>query len=500
MPNLIYTAGSDSVSYRPYIMADKTLSNIKSHNVPIFSVGELSSAIKNTVEGAFHHVRVRGELSGFKRAASGHMYFALKDEDAVLDGICWKGTAARLGLKPEDGMDVVVTGRLTTYGARSTYQIIIETMELAGEGALLKLLEERKRRLGEEGLFDADRKQDLPWLPDVIGVVTSPTGAVIRDIIHRIEDRFPRHVLLWPVLVQGDTAAEQITAAIEGFNALDENSPLPRPDVLIVARGGGSLEDLWAFNEENVVRAAANSDIPLISAVGHETDTTLLDYVSDQRAPTPTAAAEMAVPVRMDLAAQVTDNSRRMTSSMSRSLDERRRHLEALSRGLPSLQRLSDEATQRLDDWSERLDNSLRVGLERRKDRFSGLAARLRRPTALIDNASDHLASQSRALNSAIRVKLKDHAAQLENKTALLESYSYKRTLERGFALVSDKDGGALRNASDISGGMAFNVEFHDGPVAAIAGGTPVKPVRKKAVKPKSSKDDSQEDPQGSLL
>lgn len=462
--------------------------------MPIFTVGELSNAIKNMVEGAFRRVRVRAEISGFKRAASGHLYFALKDEESVLDGICWKGTANRLAISPEDGMDVIVTGRLTTYGARSKYQIIVDTMELAGEGALLKLLEDRKRRLAEEGLFDPERKQDLPWLPEVIGVVTSPTGAVIRDILHRIEDRFPCRVLLWPVLVQGDKASDQITAAIEGFNALDGSSNVPRPDVIIVARGGGSLEDLWAFNEENVVRAAANSEIPLISAVGHETDTTLIDYVSDCRAPTPTAAAEMAVPVRLELAAQVADCGRRMTSSVNRYLQTHLRHLNAISQGLPNPARLSDEAAQRLDDWSERLENGLRVGMERRAERFASIASRLRAPSVLINDAQDHLTRQYRSLKVAIEAHLKDHAARLENKSSLLESYSYRRTLERGFALVSDVKGQRVRRTGDVTSGMALDIELFDGHVSVVAGGVPQNPPPKK---PKAVKPD---DPQGSLL
>ena len=279
--------------------ADTTLAD--GSNRPILTVGELSQALKRVVEGEFAWVSVRGEVSGFKRAASGHLYFALKDADAVLDAVCWRGVAGRLGIAPEDGLEVVATGKISTYPGRSRYQIVIERLELSGAGALLALLEKRKKELAAEGLFDEARKRDLPYLPETIGVVTSPTGAVIRDILHRIEGRFPRRVLVWPVTVQGAGAAEEIAAAIAGFNRLDAGGPVPRPDVLIVARGGGSLEDLWAFNEEVVVRAAAASDIPLISAVGHETDVTLIDLAADRRAPTPTAAAEMAVPVRADL-------------------------------------------------------------------------------------------------------------------------------------------------------------------------------------------------------
>ncbi|MEQ1889789.1 MAG: exodeoxyribonuclease VII large subunit, partial [Alphaproteobacteria bacterium] len=283
-----------------------------STNLPELSVSELSAALKRLVEGEFGFVRVRGEISGFTRAASGHCYLTLKDDRSVIDAVMWKGTASSLRFKPEDGMEVVCSGKLTTYPARSKYQLVVEAMAPAGVGALLAQLEERRKKLAAEGLFDAARKRPLPYLPEVIGLVTSPTGAVIRDILHRLADRFPRHVLLWPVLVQGELAARQIAAAIEGFNRLTPGGAAPRPDVLIVARGGGSIEDLWAFNEEIVVRAAAASKIPLISAVGHETDTTLIDYASDLRAPTPTAAAEMAVPVRGELRVQVLDLQRRL--------------------------------------------------------------------------------------------------------------------------------------------------------------------------------------------
>lgn len=473
------------------------------HNVPVFSVGEISLAVKQTVEGAFHRVQVRGEISGFKRAASGHLYFALKDEDAVLDGVCWRGTANRLGIKPEDGMEIIATGRITTYAGRSKYQMVVDSMELAGEGALLKLLEDRRKRLTEEGLFDADRKQALPYLPEVIGVVTSPTGAVIRDILHRIQDRFPRRVLLWPVLVQGDGAADQVTAAIEGFNALPADGPVPRPDVLIVARGGGSLEDLWSFNEENVVRAAATSKIPLISAVGHETDTTLIDYASDQRAPTPTAAAEMAVPVRLELLAQVADDERRLSGAVSRRLDDGRTRLEGLSRGLPNLQRITDEATQRLDDWGERLGNSLTVGLKRREGELKELSAALRHPEPIIARANARLEGEARAMKTAIQATLRDKAANLKQVGSLLESYSYRRTLERGFARVSDGDGNTLRSATDLPPGTDMTVEFHDGAVSAVAMDgkmPPTPPSSPAAPKKKKAGKKSPDDRQGSLL
>src|SRR5438105_9382771 len=281
-------------------------------NAPEFTVSELSSALRRTVEDAYGHVRVRGEISGFRGAhSSGHCYFALKDENAKIEAVIWKSSLYRMRFKPQEGLEVIATGRLTTFPGKSTYQIVIEALEPAGIGALMALLEERKKKLAAEGLFDQARKQELPWLPEVIGVVTSPTGAVIRDILHRLEDRFPRRVLVWPVKVQGDGSAEQVAAAIRGFNALPIGGRIPRPDLLIVARGGGSLEDLWSFNEEVVVRAAAESAIPLISAVGHETDVTLIDFAADQRAPTPTAAAEMAVPVRSELLAQIDSIPRR---------------------------------------------------------------------------------------------------------------------------------------------------------------------------------------------
>src|SRR5712672_645634 len=307
-------------------------------NLPEYTVSELSQALKRSVEENFSHVRVRGEISGYKRHSSGHCYFALKDAEAVLDAVCWRQTAIRLPIRPEDGMEVVCTGRLTTYPGRSKYQLVVDSIALAGIGALLRILEERRQSLAAEGLFAAERKKKLPFLPEVIGIVTSPTGAVIRDILHRLADRFPRRVLVWPVAVQGEGAAAQVAAAIEGFNRLPADGPrdnsLRRPDLIIVARGGGSLEDLMPFNEEIVVRAAAASAIPLISAVGHETDTTLIDFASDRRAPTPTAAAEMAVPVRVDLIAEVLDFGKRTISSLNRALREASTELAGLARGL----------------------------------------------------------------------------------------------------------------------------------------------------------------------
>ena len=309
-------------------------------NAPEFTVSELSSALKRTVEDAYGHVRVRGEISGFRGPhSSGHCYFALKDESAKIEAVIWKGVHARMRFKPQEGLEVIATGKLTTYPGSSKYQIVIEALEPAGIGALMALMEERKKKLAAEGLFDEARKQLLPWLPEVIGVVTSPTGAVIRDILHRLQDRFPRRVLVWPVKVQGEGSAEQVAAAIRGFNALPEAGRIPRPDLLIVARGGGSLEDLWSFNEEIVVRAAAESMIPLISAVGHETDMTLIDFAADKRAPTPTAAAEMAVPVRSELFVEVESLARRTMVCWQRGQESRRNELRAAARALPGAER-----------------------------------------------------------------------------------------------------------------------------------------------------------------
>src|SRR5260221_8760999 len=371
-----------------------------SGNVPEFSVSELSFALKRQLEGAFPRVRVRGEISQPSFPRSGHCYFRLKDTDAVLDAVCWKTTLPRLGLKIEEGMEVIATGKITTYAGSSRYQIIVDRLELAGEGALLKLLEDRRKKLAAEGLFDLDKKRELPFLPEVIGVVTSPSGAVIRDILHRLADRFPRRVLVWPVAVQGEKAAGEVAAAIAGFNRLPVEGPVPRPDVLIVARGGGSLEDLWAFNEEIVVRAAAASTIPLISAVGHETDTTLIDFASDRRAPTPTAAAEMAVPVRADLLAEVLDFGKRTMTCMNRALREAATELAGLARGLGDPRRLIEERQQRLDVSGERLALATRQLVNRRGAELA--AARLVKPSMVIAAKEQLLDSELRALKSAM--------------------------------------------------------------------------------------------------
>ncbi|WP_084438377.1 exodeoxyribonuclease VII large subunit [Niveispirillum irakense] len=481
------------------------------NNLPELSVTDLSRALKRTVEDAFGYVRVRGEISQPKRHSSGHLYLRLKDDAAVIEAVCWKGVVARLAIRPEEGMEVVCTGKLTTYPGRSQYQLVIESMELAGEGALLKMLEERKRRLAAEGLFAPERKKPLPFLPKTIGVITSPTGAVIRDILHRLADRFPRHVLLWPVAVQGDGAAQQVARAIQGFNSLEAGGKVPRPDLLIVARGGGSLEDLMAFNEEIVVRAAAASHIPLISAVGHETDTTLIDFASDRRAPTPTAAAEMAVPVRGELLAQVLDDGRRLHGYIARGLELRRQHVAGLARGLGDPRSLLEGLVQRLDDRGERLDMAMRTGLERRATVTRQLALKLRHPQDVIRLATLRLDGAARALSTGLAgtVRLADgrfhrtadrltlrpltrsleeahrqmvelparldraHLARLDKagqKLAtlgqLLESYSYRGVLARGFALVTDEQGAPVTSAVDTKPDMPVTVAFQDGAVA----------------------------------
>jgi exodeoxyribonuclease VII large subunit len=464
-------------------------------NVPEFTVSELSFALKREIETGFPRVRVRGEISQPSFPRSGHCYFRLKDENAVLDAVCWKGTMPRLGLKIEEGMEVIATGKLTTYAGSSRYQIIIDRVELAGEGALLKLLEDRRKRLQAEGLFDLDRKRPLPFLPVVVGVVTSPSGAVIRDILHRLADRFPRHVLVWPVAVQGDKAAAEVAAAIAGFNRLPEQGgPVPRPDILIVARGGGSLEDLWAFNEEIVVRAAAASTIPLISAVGHETDTTLIDFVSDRRAPTPSAAAEMAVPVRADLMAQTLDFGKRTMACMNRVLREANLALSGLARGLGDPLRLIEERQQRLDVSGERLALATRQLVERRGHALA--AARLIEPHAVIRAKEQLLVAEARALRGAMErfkgdtvqrierttdrieqygerlrrcgIELLAHGVrQVEQLGKLLESYSFHSVLNRGFALVRDQDGHPVMTAAETRAGDTIAIEFADGRLGA---------------------------------
>ncbi|MFZ0694677.1 MAG: exodeoxyribonuclease VII large subunit [Alphaproteobacteria bacterium] len=468
-------------------MSEKPEAEDSFHNLPVYSVSEISGAVKKALESGFSHIRVRGEISGFKRATSGHVYFALKDEEAVLDAVSWRGTLPRLGFALEDGLEVIATGRISSYPGRSKYQIIVEEVELAGEGALLKLLADRRKKLEAEGLFAPERKKELPFLPEVIGVVTSPTGAVIRDILHRLADRFPRRVLLWPVAVQGEGAAEQIAAAIQGFNDLPETGSVPRPDLLIVARGGGSLEDLWAFNEEIVVRAAAASKIPLISAIGHETDVTLIDFAADLRAPTPTAAAEMAVPVRAELLAGVLDHARRMVGGMARLLTERRNRLEALRRGLPDPVQILSTAMQRLDDRAERLSLAMTNLRVRLADRVAKTAAKLRQPGILINEKRSQLVSESRAFATAAKALAAHARLRLDHAAALLESFSFKRVLDRGFALVTDAGELPVTAAAVLGSGQDIAIHFHDGAIGARVTGARSAAKATPAADPKKS-------------
>jgi exodeoxyribonuclease VII large subunit len=418
---------------------------------------------------------VRGEISGLKFHSSGHVYFDLKDDKAVLNAVIWRAVAQRLKVKPQAGLEVVCTGRISTYAGSSRYQIIVEQVELAGLGALMALLEERKKKLAAEGLFAEARKKPLPFLPDVIGVITSPTGAVIRDIMHRLEARFPRRVLLWPVAVQGERAAGEVAAAIRGFNALAPGGAVPRPDVIIVARGGGSIEDLMAFNEEIVVRAAAESVIPLISAVGHETDTTLIDFASDRRAPTPTAAAEMAVPVRSELLAQVMDIDRRTVRSFGRGMTERRTHLQALARVLPRADQLFAQPRQRFDLASERLGHALRRNLQVHRRAFTEAAALLR-PMAIalkVSRARERSDALLGRLERVFGTNLQRHRAHLEGLARVLDGVSYRAALERGFALVRGADARVRRRAAAVQTGEKLTLTYADGTVEASAGAAP---------------------------
>jgi len=446
-------------------MTDKDTGGELGTNIHEYTVSELSGALKRTVEDQFGYVRVRAELSGVKRVSSGHVYFGLKDDKAVMDGVCWRGVAARLGFVPEDGLEVIATGKLTTYPARSKYQMVVDHMEPAGAGALMALLEERKKKLAAEGLFAPERKKHIPFLPKIIGVVTSPTGAVIRDILHRLNDRFPRHVIVWPVLVQGQGAAEQIAAAIRGFNAIDGIGNVPRPDVLIVARGGGSIEDLWCFNEEVVVRAAAESTIPLISAVGHETDTTLIDYVSDLRAPTPTGAAEKAVPVREELLYSVTDLGRRLATQRGLMVRDRAERLRGLVRGLPTPRDILGLAEQRFDELSERLPRGLMAVAQIKAAKLNRLVGGLSvgRFRQAASFGADRLKSLDSRVTPAYNRRLADLSSRLEASGRMLESLSYTRVLDRGYALVTDAGGTPVSRAAALGTGDQVNVRFADG-------------------------------------
>ncbi len=478
-------------------------------NSPEFSVSEISGAIKRAIEGEFGHVRVRGEVGRVVLSRLGHLYFDLKDDRNVLASVSWKGQVDRLTHRPEEGMEVVATGRLTTFGPQSKYQLNVEDVVPAGAGALMAMLEKRKAALAAEGLFDPARKRPLPYLPEVIGVITSPTGAVIRDILHRLRDRFPRKVLVWPVAVQGAACAADVVRAIEGFNALRPGGALPRPDLLIVARGGGSIEDLWGFNEEAVVRAAAASQIPLISAVGHETDTTLIDHAADMRAPTPTAAAELAVPVRADLVAHVDKLQARLSRSVALALGTRDQRLRDVSRAMPRRDALLETPRQRLDNWAERLPSalraatgqkrlrlleaagSLRPGLLRRMTRTDldrvaalagrmdlglkrvlrdrqqelGAAARLLRPARLADaigRGAERQANLLRRLSERARRQQAERADRLAALDRMRLSLGYMATLERGYAVVRG-DGAVVTTTAGARGATEIEIQFADG-------------------------------------
>jgi len=459
-------------------------------NLPEYSVSEVSAALKRTVEDAFAFVRVRGEVSKVTFQSSGHVYFDLKDDKAVLNAVCWRSTAQRIKVKPQQGIEVVCTGRISTYAGSSRYQLIVEQVELAGLGALMALLDERRKRLATEGLFEAARKRPLPFLPSVIGVITSPTGAVIRDIMHRLDARFPRRVLLWPVAVQGERAAAEVVAAIRGFNSLEVGGRVPRPELLIVARGGGSIEDLMAFNEESVVRAAFEGTIPLISAVGHETDTTLIDFVSDMRAPTPTAAAELAVPVRAELLSQTLDLERRFRRCLIVRMDERRRNLGQTARILPRAEQLFAAPRQRLDFAGERLGTALRANLHEHKARLTESVAVLR-PNRLVRQFSlsrERVSGFASRLSRAQRARLSEIRKQLASLGRIMESVSYRAVLERGFVLVRGENGSVRRRADAVVSGERLSLGFVDGTRAAVADG-PVAPKPKSRAKASGEQD-----------
>jgi exodeoxyribonuclease VII large subunit len=519
-------------------------------NAPEITVSELASALKRAIEDRFGYVRVRGEISGYRgRHSSGHAYFCLKDANARLDAVIWRTTLQRMRIKPEEGLEVVATGRLTTFPGKSSYQIVIESLELAGIGALMALLEARRRKLAEEGLFDAARKREVPFLPKVVGVVTSPTGAVIRDILHRLADRFPVRVVVWPVRVQGETSAAEVAAAIDGFNALPVDGRAGRPDVLIVARGGGSLEDLMSFNDEAVVRAVARSAIPLIAAVGHETDWTLIDHAADVRAPTPTAAAEFAVPVRVELLAAIADLDARRRGAILRFSSRLRSDLRALARALPGGEAIIAGPRQRLDRAGEGLARRVRGTMDQRALRTAELARRLARhsPRAHLAGQRERLRGLDgrlarlrpllierprRAADAIGRVfvrekallarrrgeqaagverlaarmrraydeRLQSRRAQLFSAGQLLGAMSYRGVLSRGFALVWDESQKPLWRAEEVRQAQRLEIEFADGKIGAIAGGRVGPPLTPPALLPRRRAKPDKDEGQGSLF
>ena len=488
-------------------MSDLIDSPAEGENAPEFSVTEISSALKRTIEGAFGRVRVRGEVGRTMLARSGHLYFDVKDDRSVIAAVSWKGQVSRLSVMPEEGMEVIVTGKLTTFGSQSKYQLNVDDVTVAGEGALMAMLDRRKNRLTAERWFDQSRKAPLPYLPEVIGVVTSPSGAVIRDILHRLRDRFPRKVLIWPVAVQGDQCAPQVARAIEGFNKLSVGGAMPRPDLLIVARGGGSIEDLWGFNEEIVARAAAASDIPLISAVGHETDTTLIDFVSDRRAPTPTAAAEMAVPVRLDLMGWVDEQGARLTRAMGDGVTRRGQRLQDVARALPRADSLLQTPSQRLDHIANRLPQALIAGVQTRKVALSQSSGSLRASTLtrMIDTKRqalgrradrlsaatlvrenlrrrDKLEALSRRLSDTGQRQVRTLSDKLEHLERMRTTLGYQATLDRGYAVVWG-DNKVVTDSVSAKKASEIEIQFADKRIK-LGGKSPVKKPAKPQDKP----------------
>jgi exodeoxyribonuclease VII large subunit len=475
------------------LMSDAAAATAQS-NLPELSVSELAQAVKRTMETNFDRVRVRGELGRVMLAKSGHLYVDLKDANACINTVMFSREVRGLSFKPEEGLEVIAEGRLSTFPNRSQYQLICDRMEPAGVGALLAQLEKLKARLQAEGLFARERKKPIPYLPRTIGVVTSPTGAVIRDILHRLGERFPRRVIVWPVLVQGPEAAGQVARAIKGFNALQGRD---RPDVLIVARGGGSIEDLWAFNEEIVVRAAAESEIPLISAVGHETDTTLIDYASDHRAPTPTAAAERAVPVRAELIERVTSAEGRLKNGLVRGLERRRTELRAAAARLPRLETLFQIPQQRYDRAAERLNAALVANTRAAQSKLDRVAARLR-PDSLVQDIArrrDLLTRVSARMAPAMKRTLEAHRKHLDGAARMLESLSHKSVLARGFVMVHREDGSLVRAAKDLSPGDEIELTFADEKQRAV-----VDPARAPAAEPAKPRPKAKPAGQGDLF
>ena len=446
-------------------MSDLIDSPDQGKNAPEFSVSELSSVLKRMIEGEFSNVRIRGEVGRVSRPASGHLYFDLKDDKSVIASVTWRGQASKLATQPEEGLEVVATGKITTFAGQSRYQMIVSEMSVAGIGALMAQLEKRKKKLEAEGLFDKKIKKEIPYLPEVIGVITSPSGAVIRDILHRLSDRFPRKVLLWPVSVQGESCAPDVTAAINGFNKLTPGGAMPRPELIIVARGGGSIEDLWGFNEESVVRAAFESEIPLISAVGHETDTTLIDLASDLRAPTPTAAAEYAVPVRADLMGWLSSMEERRVRSLTSNLEIKRQRLKDLSRGLPTPADLVAMAAQRLDAVSDRLPRALSAVSNNKRTLLlqtsAGLRGRLLQ-SKLIDRTKE-MNRFVKSIEANIRLIIQRNQSSLDGLERIRQTLGYEATLRRGYTVVRNKDGKLITRLKEADVNKELEIEFYDG-------------------------------------